>query len=136
MTTEGTYLVSATNLPQDGYYGVSYWERTGDPFHPDAFKGLGLDENTVLVTVGGTMDTTSSRKSGWMAIDWIENPVGFVKDGTEMKGTPPEVVIQPGPYKHLCAYYLKDVQNPAFADEYLKRHAEMLAQTLSKENKC
>ena len=85
-----TYLVSA-ECPPPLWSGVAYWERSNDPFHADAFKGIDLKDKAALF-VGGMGDVLNkpkqdTRKSGWMAIEWTENPVGFVADGTEVTET-------------------------------------------------
>ncbi len=79
-----------------------YWERCEDPFHADAFKGIDLS-NTVLLTFGGEV-RGGARKSGWMAIDWCENPVGWIADGTEVPDHEQQHVHVDGPYEHLCAF--------------------------------
>lgn len=81
-----TYKTDAEN-PPPLWPSVSYWERSGDPFHADAFKGLELGDKQALF-IGGMGDVlnkpkAATRAQGWMAIEWTENPVGFVADGTE-----------------------------------------------------
>lgn len=72
--------------------GMWYWERSLDPWHSSAFP------TEIAIT-----PSPYPRKGGWMAIDWIENPVGFVPDGTVIERQD-EHVIKMGPYGHLCAY--------------------------------
>jgi hypothetical protein len=83
-----TYLVDENN-PPPLWSGVAYWERSNDPFHADAFKGLEVNgKNTLIVTTDKDAKLSEGkRKSGWMAIEWTENPVGFVGDGTEVTET-------------------------------------------------
>lgn len=56
-----------------GYVPWSY-ERSLDPWHADAFP---LEFRHA--------GTTGERKSGWMGVDWVGNPLIFVPDGTEME---------------------------------------------------
>ena len=49
---------------------VYYWERSRDPWHASAFP----DDMKHLAPHQG------EPCSGWMAIDGVENPVGFVRD--------------------------------------------------------
>ena len=56
---------------------VADWERGVDPWHADAFVG----------TPGETYGAKEPRKSGWLAIEWTGNVLGFVADGTEYKET-------------------------------------------------
>lgn len=72
---------------------VNYWERSLHPFHADAMP----DEFKLAVPQG-------KRASGWMAIDWIENPIGFVTDGDECNiEVDFEIVESYGPFSKLCA---------------------------------
>lgn len=73
---------------------VFYWERSSDPWHPDAFP----DE-----LKGAIPNQTSVRKEGWMAIDGVENPIGFYPDGMDVE-LADEFVMREGPYGRLCAY--------------------------------
>ena len=83
-----SYIVDENN-PPPLLTGVAYWERSNDPFHADAFKGLEVNgKNTLIVTSDKDSQISQGpRKSGWMAIEWTENPVGFVGDGTEVTET-------------------------------------------------
>lgn len=63
---------SATVAPNFNY--GYYLERSSDPWHADAFP-QGMKH----------AGTTGERKEGWMIIDWAENPVGFVPDGTPLE---------------------------------------------------
>lgn len=104
-----TYVTNHYSVPQD-ISGVIYWERSLDPFHPSAFTNLdrfkkaGHLKDAVMILLGGTIDQSSIRKSGWMAIDWAENPIGFIADGTLQEGDIPPVIIRKGPFGHMCAY--------------------------------
>lgn len=60
---------------------VDDWERSLDPWHKDAFPD-GLK--------WGAPNQGEERASGWMALDWVGNPLGFVPDGTEYE-VPDEV---------------------------------------------
>lgn len=52
---------------------VCSYERGLDPWHKDAFKGIPEVEG--LIGSGGV------RKSGWYALDWCGNIIGFFADG-------------------------------------------------------
>lgn len=80
-----TFTVGPSQPPS--FQGVDYWERGGDPFHADAFKG------TELAGFG----SKGERRKGWMAIDWCENPIGFVPDGTQCAGTAPKFTLIEAP---------------------------------------
>jgi hypothetical protein len=90
-----------TPPPLKACMSATYWERTGDPFHADAFPP-DVDLSRAIV-IGGEI-SRGPRREGWMAIDWCENPVGFVADGTEIAGEPEQYEFREGPHKHLCAY--------------------------------
>lgn len=73
-------VVSETEKPRLWPTVVQEWERSLDPWHPDAFKGIkGVEETFRRNYEGGP------RKSGWMAIDWCGNPIGFIPDGTPIE---------------------------------------------------
>ncbi len=55
--------------------GVAYFERGLDPWHPEAFKGTPAE---------GILKSDEPRKSGWSGIDWAENIICWVPDGTEI----------------------------------------------------
>lgn len=100
-------MIVSDTLPPPMSYGVCYWERSPDPFHADAFKGVDLPPNTEVLVIGGEPRpvTTKSRGNGWLAIDWCENPVGFVPDGTAIdQESTQEFTIAPGPHGNLVAY--------------------------------
>ena len=90
-------------------YGV-YWERSLDPMHPDAFAKLHkqLGKSSIMVFLNGFLNPAPKhepRKQGWMLIDYSENPVGFVPDGTIYEHDDPcEYIMRMGPCKHVCAY--------------------------------
>lgn len=52
--------------------GCAYFERSCDPFHPKVLQSA-LDK---------TIDSSDVPESGWMGIDWGENPICFIPDGT------------------------------------------------------
>lgn len=85
-------------LPPSGFY----LERTVDPFHFDALPA-DLSPDTAIFTMGGEFKG-GPRQEGWMVIDWVENPIGFVPDGEEIPGDPVIYVMRPGPYGRMCAY--------------------------------
>lgn len=74
-------VVSETQQPAPLSW-VDHWERGLDPWHADAFNGTPLE---------GAFAREKIRKTGWYAIDWCGNVVGFVADGaviTEITDTP------------------------------------------------
>lgn len=86
-----SYTVGPTQPPAfDG--SVDYWERSPDPAHPNAFKGTELE---------GSFTTKVPQRQGWMAIDWIENPIGFVADGTRIPGIAPKFELIEAPHPAL-----------------------------------
>jgi hypothetical protein len=117
-----SYIVSAVK-PPIASGGVAYWERSTDPFHFSAIEAaLQPAKHTVALLIGGTIDQLDQAREGWLAIDWIENPVGFVPDGYEQQGEEHVFIIQPGPYKHLCAY-----QIDWYGEELIQQHQKMIA---------
>jgi hypothetical protein len=71
-----------------------YWERSADPWHPDAFP----DEFKAAAP-----NQTSVRKEGWMAIDGIENPIGFIPDNSDVPEAD-DFELKEGRYGRMCAY--------------------------------
>lgn len=65
--------------PPHPFYGDSY-ERGVDPFHPDAFSGLGLSDSIIkkLAVVW-----PGPRRNGWFILDMYGQEVGFIPDGTK-----------------------------------------------------
>lgn len=64
---------------------VEYWERSADPYHPEALKGIWPG-----------IKGKQPRREGWMGIDWAENAIGFVPDGTVYDYVPPfEIIAEP-----------------------------------------
>ena len=104
MITSDTYTV-ADFVPPQPRPGVQYWERTRDPYHPAAYDSL----------LGGILKESlwcqlfrPARKSGWGGIDYSENLVAFVPDGSVEDGSVPEYFLRKGPYGHFCAYDTDD----------------------------
>lgn len=91
-----------TPPPDPGTYAGVYWERASDPFHFDAMPA-DMKPDTLVVTINGQFKG-GLRLDGWMAIDWCENAVGFVADGTDIDGAASLYVIRTGPFGHECAY--------------------------------
>lgn len=60
-----------TKPPLDEYK----FERGKDPWHRDAFNGF--DEEVRSLFKDG------DRKEGWLVLDWCENVLGFIPDGTK-----------------------------------------------------
>lgn len=72
------------------FYGDS-WERGLDPWHANAFKGLGLSHNP---------GTTGERRGGWFLIDGAGNAIGFVPDGSSVGSASEQkalIVVEPSP---------------------------------------
>ena len=70
-------ITSPTQQPPMDLMGgcIHYWERAPDPWHRDAFP----DQFKPFAP------NTRSRRWGWLAIDGVENPIGWIPDGTEFK---------------------------------------------------
>lgn len=68
-------IVSETNPPdiEKCIGSVHSFERGPDPWHKDAFP-----EEFKFA------GRTGNRTSGWFALDWCGNAIGFISDGTEM----------------------------------------------------
>lgn len=62
--------ISIDHQPEANYNFVDHWERSLDPWHADAFPAE-------LAYAG----TNGERKSGWLGVDWVGNPIIFVPDG-------------------------------------------------------
>jgi len=56
------------------------WERSLDPWHKDAFKGLGKD---IEDQIAALPNTGGARREGWDGIDGCGNVICFVADGVE-----------------------------------------------------
>lgn len=115
-------IVSETVIPPV-VSGMEYWERTSDPWHEDAFKGTGVDpHDPSAIVLGGPNPVPpkgQARRMGWMAIDWCENPVGFVPDGHEFEEEPGKFILGMGPCKHTCAY-----PDTPYGRELKEKHAK------------
>lgn len=78
------YLISS-DQPPPYMNGVHYWERSRDPFGPDAlyeaFESVGLSRGMKVVQ--------KPQQTGWLAIEWGENPVGFFADGSIIESDEP-----------------------------------------------
>lgn len=99
-------MIVSKDCPPPFLEGVAYWERSQDPAHPDAMKSIQSNARSlVLLLIRGELkSSTGPRKSGWMAIDWIENPIGFIPDGQVMEESPDDFITDVGPFGHICAY--------------------------------
>ena len=75
------YRTSEKLRPPPTWYGDEY-ERTLDPWHRDAFPPE---------LAHAAPNQTSPRAAGWMALDCIGNPLGFIPDGTEVEATPQQI---------------------------------------------
>lgn len=69
-------VTSETQQPMNAPGWVDHWERGIDPWHADAFRGTPAE---------GRFENTGKRSTGWEAIDWVGNVVGFVADGTPIE---------------------------------------------------
>lgn len=98
--TQGAYVTNIACPPCE-FLGEFYWERSLDPWHPDAF-------NNVLQVSWWTkfvrrFQNIPKRKEGWMAIDYAENAIGFIPDGTECAVPKHKYVIRETYKARLCA---------------------------------
>lgn len=73
-------LTSETQPPELPGFG-SYWERSTDPFDPiTILAALAQATNKPVDELESLRDKPPVL--GWMLIDWCENPIGFVADGS------------------------------------------------------
>jgi hypothetical protein len=68
-------IVDENNPPPFRAAGSDHWERGLDPWHASAFVGTPAE---------GRFEDTGPRRSGWAAIDFAGNVVGWIPDGTEV----------------------------------------------------
>lgn len=77
--TQRSYTIGPHRHPPVGIMGgsVHKYERSTSPWHkdkfPDAFKASAPEQG-------------ETPSSGWMALDWCGNPIGFFHDGMEFPG--------------------------------------------------
>lgn len=90
--------------------GIAYWERGEDPWHVKAYPKV----------IKHLAPNTGRRKSGWMAIDGQENPLGFIVDGTEVRAEDIEWMTYIGPYDRPVCVPLAE-----YSAVTIKRHCEM-----------
>ena len=85
-----------------------YFERSCDPF------SIGI----ISEALGGKK-VKEKPETGWMAIDWLENAVGFIPDGTEYDCEKPEFCIERGFFDdgRMFAY-----RKSKYLDELKERH--------------
>lgn len=95
--------------PPNVHWGA-YWERSADPHNP------GLAQ--AVIDVHTSANRMSPEDTGWALIDWIENVIGFIPDGSEMDGDPIEYVYGQGMYGRKCAYN----KNCKFSMSYIEQH--------------
>lgn len=69
-------LIVGEDRPPPYMHGVLYWERSVDPFNPGLLAAAMQAEGLQV----GKVDPKPAA-SGWLAIEWGENPVGFFSDG-------------------------------------------------------
>lgn len=98
-----TYIVDIDN-PPPLYGGGVYWERGEDPWHGDAFKKGFFNKAKSILLLGSPGISKGKRKAGWMLIDFAENPIGFIPDGSMVEQAKSTWVFAIGPCKHLCAF--------------------------------
>jgi len=75
-------IVTKDQAPPTGGMGgaIHKWERGLDPWHRDSFEGLGAEVQDQAPNQEG------ERKSGWYAVDYCGNTIGFVTDGSMYGG--------------------------------------------------
>lgn len=95
-------MITDKNTPPEVPSYGSYWERSKDPFHVDALpKDINLEN---IVFVGAKLTKENPRKEGWMLIDWCENPIGFIPDGTLIKEHGQKFDYKINQYGKMSAY--------------------------------
>jgi hypothetical protein len=67
------------------FFMCEYFERSCDPF----------DERIIAEALGGKK-VKEKPETGWMAIDWVENAVGFTPDGTLFDCDKPDFTLEKG----------------------------------------
>lgn len=90
------YVTNKNTPPPFGH--VEYFERSSDPFNP----------STIMAALGCGKGTVDKTETGWMANDWIENPIGFIPDGTVYENSIPNFELEGGYFKdgRIFAYCL------------------------------
>ena len=96
------------------FNSVAYFERSCDPFNPKKLQAA-LDKN---------VDASDVPESGWMGIDWGENPICFIPDGTGFTLPQPEFELAKGYFKdgRTFAYPVTE-----YAEDLKQRHLAELA---------
>lgn len=51
------------------------WEKSADPWHPDAFKGCGQAVESVMCSPANVV-RAGPRQNVWLLLDWWANPIG------------------------------------------------------------
>ena len=90
------------------FFMCEYFERSCNPF----------DEKIILEALGGKK-VKVKPETGWMAIDWVENAVGFTPDGTFFDCDKPDFTIEKGYFSdgRMFAY-----QKNKYSTELKERH--------------
>lgn len=84
-----SYTVDKDTPPP--FDGVEYWERTLDPYHPDAYKNvMSVMDRCYQFGIWDTL--FNKRKGGWLGIN-RENPEAYVPDGITIDSDKPEFFI-------------------------------------------
>jgi hypothetical protein len=111
-----TYTVDVNNPPHRRR-STQYWERSKDPYHPKAYAKLPWVSwwRTFFTSIG------NPRKEGWAGIDYAENMMAFVPDGSVEDGEVPEYIFKVGPFGHVCAYDPDDLDR-------MNTHAQWIAE--------
>lgn len=111
------------------WMGVIYWERSRNPLGLAAMKDIPVGKKVyhfIVTATGFKVPEERDDKDGWAGIDFAENVVCFVADGSE---TTAEVyTIQKGPHGHTCAY-------PEGSEERIATHQEWIRRK-ENENGC
>lgn len=104
------HTVSIAVPPPVPALGITCWERSEDPWHPEAFEGIFNTKkgwfssiNEKIIFLGGGKLSKGKRKDGWMAIDSAGNAVGFVADGTKIEHYDYEYILAESYPGRLCA---------------------------------
>lgn len=109
------------NTPPPFEGRAAYFERSPNPF-----------SRKMIVAALDNEKLPKQPETGWMAIDWCENPIGFIADGSEFKA-------DEKPEFELCQGFFADGRMFAYSKEAysleLKRNHEKEAAKLRNENK-
>jgi hypothetical protein len=111
------HTVSIAVPPPVPMGGITCWERSEDPWHPEAFEGIfgktkgwfaSVKERIIFLGSPNDKLSEGQRKSGWMAIDGVGNAIGFYPDGYKIEHYEYEYILAESYPGRLCAVQNND----------------------------